>query len=187
MSCCSALFSTACQRGAVFVRLRQRRRAYRMARLARQTADGKPPRIAGAPDCEEIFRWVRLNVWPRPGRDGHGTSCATVQNAAPTNLETSYGPRHADGRVHAPLLAARMPVAGTDRRAQGDPDPARGSGGIQGPPGQRRRAAPQVRPPRGLARVRHRAGTRDPLLLPRLALRRRRQTAGGAGGTPTPS
>ena len=85
------------------------------------------------------------------------------------------------GGVHAAVLAASLPLAGTHGPAIGDPHPGRGPGRLPRQIGRGRRAAPSLQPSRHLARIRHRLRALHSLLLSRLAVRHRRHHPGDPG------
>ena len=83
-------------------------------------------------------------------------------------------PRHADGRADAALLASGRPGLARDRHAARGPRAGRGPRAV---PRQDRTARPRagaLLPPRHHALLRQGRGARHPLLLSRLAVRRRR-------------
>ena len=94
------------------------------------------------------------------------------------------GTRNALRGVPAPLLATRLCRSGTRGPSAGHPDPRRGPGGVPRRRWAHRGAGTALRAPGHLARVRQGAGARHPLLLPRLALRRRRHHPRHPRGAP---
>ena len=113
------------------------------------------------PGNARAYRGLRANPHPSRGR-----------GADPRRS------RDAGRRAVPPLLAAggaRIEARG--RTARGA-DPGRGPRRVPGPGGPGRGPAPALLPPRRVARVRHRLAARNPLLLPRLAVRCRRGDPG---------
>ena len=94
------------------------------------------------------------------------------------------GTRNALRGVPAPLLATRLCRCGIRGPSAGHPDPRRGLGGVPRRRWAGRAAGTALRAPGHLARVRQDTGARHPLLLPRLALRRRRHHPRHPRGAP---
>ena len=107
----------------------------------------------------------------------HGIRAAAVHLPARAHRGRS---RHPDGRAAAPLLAPRGPRRRRRSHSPRDPRPRRGPGPLSRWRRPRRSRARALRAPRDHALLRQGGGARGPLLLSRLALRRRGPLPGAA-------